>query len=339
MKRLLLFLSLVVTLAACTDSEKQLRKRATLLCQYIPDHELLEKSRDYMTEDFYNVLDTMFHHLPDGEEVAHEWLYYFVTGNGGTIADYEVVEVKLTDKTHAVATVNVRQKWEDGSFDESTDLETHRLYMEKVQGQWLMSDFDEHKQDCIRSIEISRQEQAVRDAIGDYLVREIGSQYLKGELCVPVVMIVAGEEAQADTEKTQKTEQAEQTVQTVQTEQAEQKNPTARILLDSWVFWYNLEGDTLKTVSGGNHSGCMTIVMDGGKLQVTSFEQAADGAGYLPSAKRIFGDYYDIYHNIHSNPNVSEAIRRLQLKDYLRRHHINANCYQDYGWPAVSLNQ
>lgn len=333
MKRLLLFLSLVVTLAACTDSERQLCKRATLLCQYIPDHELLEKSRDYMTEDFYNVLDTMFHHLPETEDVAHEWLYYFVTGNGGTIADYEVVEVKLTDKTHAIATVNVRQKWEDGSFDESTDIETHRLYMEKVQGQWLMSDFDEHKQDCIRSIEISRQEQAVRDAIGDYLVRELGSQYLQGELCVPVVMIVAGEEADTETEK------AEPTEPIAPTEQAEQKNPTARILLDSWIFWYNLEGDTLKTVSGGNHSGCMTIVMDGGKLQVTSFEQTADGAGYLPSAKRIFGDYYEIYHNIHSHPDVSEAVRGMQLKDYLHRHDIKANYYQDYGWPAVSLNQ
>ena len=351
MKRLFFFLCLAVLLTACTDSEKQLRKRATELCRYIPDHQLLEKSRDYMTDDFYNVLDTMFNHLPETEEVAHEWLYYFVTGNGGTIADYEVVGVEKTDPTHAVATVNVRQQWEDGSFDPSTDIETHRLYMEKVKGEWLMSDFDEHKQDCIRSIEISRQEQAVRDAIADYLVREVGSHYLQGELCVPVVIIVAGEEPRENTQEAQ--DNPQETMDNTQASQSDdadteikeaerandscENNPQARILLDSWIFWYNLEGDTLKTVSGGNHSGCMTIIEEGGKLCVTSFEQTTDGAGYLPSAKRIFGDYYDIYHNIHSHPDVSEAVRRLQLIDYLRRHNLNARYYQDYGWPAVSL--
>ena len=91
-------------------------------------------------------------HLPDDEDLAYEWLYYFVTGNGGTIADYEVTGVKRTDATHAVATVMVRQKWEDGSFDPETDIEEHRLYMERVGNEWLMSDFDEHKADCIRRL-------------------------------------------------------------------------------------------------------------------------------------------------------------------------------------------
>lgn len=133
------------------SSETDLQKRAEELCRYVPDHELLERSKDYMTEDFYNVLDTMFH-LPDDEDLAYEWLYYFVTGNGGTIADYEVTEVVRTDGTHAVATVMVRQKWEDGSFDPETDIEEHRLYMERVGNEWLMSDFDEHKADCIRRL-------------------------------------------------------------------------------------------------------------------------------------------------------------------------------------------
>ena len=151
-------------LAACGNKDEQLMERAAELCKYIPDHKLLEQSRDYMTEDFYAVLDTMFN-LPSHEAMDHEWLYYFVTGNGGTIADYEVVAVEQTDASHAVATVNVRQVWEDGSFYESTDIEEHRLYMEKVDGQWLMSDFDEHKADCIRYIANNRKEQAVRDAV------------------------------------------------------------------------------------------------------------------------------------------------------------------------------
>ena len=194
MKKLFVIALAALLFAACTSKEKQLRERAAELCQYIPDHELLEKSKDYMTADFYAVLDTMFNYLPEFEAMDHEWLYYFVTGNGGTIADYEVVGVEQTDETHAVATIKVRQKWEDGSFDEATDIEGHKLYMEKVNGQWLMSDFDGHKQDCIENIANSRKEQALRDAISDYLVKEIGSQYLQGELCVPVLMMVSTEE-------------------------------------------------------------------------------------------------------------------------------------------------
>ena len=139
MKKTMLLLAAVLMLAACADREERLKERAAELCRYIPDHELREESRGYMTEDFYNVLDTMFNHLPEFEAMDHEWLYYFVTGNGGTMADFTVAGVELQDETHAVATINVRQKWEDGSFDESTDIEEHKLYMENVDGVWLMS--------------------------------------------------------------------------------------------------------------------------------------------------------------------------------------------------------
>lgn len=67
-------------LVACGDSQKQLMSRAEELCRYIPDHELLEKSKEFMTTDFYAVLDTMFYRLPAHEAMDHEWLYYFVTG-------------------------------------------------------------------------------------------------------------------------------------------------------------------------------------------------------------------------------------------------------------------
>ena len=60
--------------------------------------------------------------------------------------------VQLRDDTHAVATIKVRQKWEDGSFDENSDIEEHKLYMEKVDSEWLISDFDDHKKDCLRHI-------------------------------------------------------------------------------------------------------------------------------------------------------------------------------------------
>ena len=311
MKRLSTIIILAaVLLAACGDSEKQLEKRAAELCQYIPDHELLEKSKGYMTEDFYAVLDTLFYRLPEFEAMDHEWLHYFVTGNGGTMADCSVVGVEKTDNTHAVATISVRQKWEDGSFDESTDIEEHKLYMEKVNGVWLMSDFDGYKADCIRHIAISRDEQAMRDAIGEYLVNVIGTQYQQGEICVPTLFVVTSERPDS---------------------------ASVSVLCDCWVHWYNKVGNTLKCVSGGNHSGLMRLDVKNGKYTVGSFEQTVDGAGNEASAKRIFGSYYDVYQNGHSNEAVREAIRKEQTREYLRRNNIDARFYQDYGWPAVDL--
>ena len=304
MKKTVLFAVVAVQLTACGDNQERLQKRATELCQYIPDHELLEKSKDYMTADFYAVLDTMFN-LPEHEAMDHEWLYYFVTGNGGTIADYEVVGVEQTDATHAVATVNVRQVWEDGTYAEPDDIEVHKLYMEKVNGKWLMADFDGHKADCIHYIAINREEQAVRQAISDYLVSEVGAHYLQGDLCIPTLMMV--------------------------------HEDSLLVWGDFWVFWYNQAGDTLKCVSGGNHSGLMTLEKEGTGYKVTAFEQTVDGAGNQASAKRIFGEHYDIYQNMHSNEAVREAVRQEQLREYIGRHGLQYHYYQDYGWPAVEL--
>lgn len=305
MKKLFLLLAAVMLMTACGNKEKQLQERAAELCKYIPDHELLEQSKDYLTEDFYNILDTMFNHLPQHEAMDHEWLYYFVTGNGGTIADYTVAGVKQTDDTHAVATISVRQKWEDGSFDETIDVEEHKLYMEKVGDVWLMCDFDGHKADCINYIANNREEQAVRQAISEYLVNEIGSQYAQGELCIPTLMMVREE--------------------------------GDKVWGDFWIFWYNVSGDTLKCVSGGNHSGLMTLSKKVGNYKVTAFEQTEDGAGNDKSAHEIFGKHYDIYQNMHSNEAVREAVRKEQLQEYVKNYNLAVRYYQDFGWPAVEL--
>lgn len=303
------FLVCGLSLSSCHKADEDLKGIAFELCQYIPDHVLLEQSRNFMTSDFYAVLDTMFN-LPEHEAMDHEWLHYFVTGNGGTIADFTVDTVELKDETHAVALLTVRQKWEDGSFCSEEDTEEHRLYMEKVDGKWLISDFDEHKQDCINYIAIWREEEALRQTISSYLVKEVGSHYLQGDLCIPVLMLVSTEEDSSD---------------------------SIRVLGDFWVFNYNVVGDTLKTVSGGNHSGQMYLAKDGGKLKVARFEQTEDGAGNEQSAKRIFGDRYDIFQNMHSNDDVREAVRREQLQQYVQQHDLKVEYYQDYGWDARKL--
>ncbi len=313
MRKVLFYTLLAVVLAACQKSQT-LEERAAELCAYIPDHELLEKSRDYMTKDFYAVLDTMFYRLPQHEALDHEWLYYFVTGNGGTIADYEVVKVEQTDKDHAVATISVRQEWAEcppdetggtASAEEGEIPEEHILSMERVNGQWLISDFDDHKADCIRYIAINRKEQAIRQAISDYLLREVAPYYLQGELCVPSLMMVREEDSS--------------------------------VWGDFWVFWYKIEGDTLKTVSGGDHPGMMTLRYENGQPQVVAFERVEDGSRFMPTAQRIFGDYLDIFMNMHSNESVREAVRREQLYEYVQQNNLNVHYYQDYGWEAKEL--
>ena len=140
---------LAVVLAACQKSQT-LEQRAAELCAYIPDHELLDKSRDYMTPDFYAVLDTMFYRLPAHEAMDHEYNYWFVTDDGTPLAESpcEVQRVEQQDATHAQAII----------------CDNHILSMELINGQWLMSDFDGHKTDCIRYIAINRKQQAVRQA-------------------------------------------------------------------------------------------------------------------------------------------------------------------------------
>ena len=310
MKRTLLILATVLLLSACGDSEKQLMERAAELCKYIPDHELREESREYMTEDFYNVLDTMFNLMPEFEAMDHEWLYYFVTGNGGTIADFEVTGVEQQDNTHAVATISVRQEWEDGSFDPSSDIEEHRLYMEKVDGRWLISDFDEHKADCIRHIAINRWEQKLRAGITSFLIEEFGTKYTQGDLCIPVLMIVAEEDCETE---------------------------IAWVWGDFWVFNYKIAGDTLKTISEGNHPCRLQIGELSDSLYVMGYDPVEDGAGNDKSAREIFGKHYDVYQNMHSNEQVREAVRKEQLREYVKQNNLKVSCYQDYGWPAVEL--
>jgi hypothetical protein len=111
------------------------------------------------------------------------------------------------------------------------------------------------------------------------------------------------------------------------------------VMGDFWVFWYNISGDTLKTVSGGDHPGKMTLKYESNKPQVVDFERVEDGSRFMPTAKRIFGDYYDIFMNMHSNESVREAVRREQLSEYVQQNNLSVHYYQDFGWEAKELFQ
>lgn len=148
-------------------------------------------------------------------------------------------------------------------------------------------------------------------AIEAYL-RTIGSQYTSGEVCIPSYTVVAINDNDTD---------------------------YTRVWGDWWVFNYNIVGDTLKCVSGGSHPGLMYLKQnDTHEWIVTSFDQVEDGSRYLPSAKRIFGEYYEAFHKVNSSQEHRDSIRLKQVAYYVQEHKLPVTMLEDSGWPAVTLS-
>ena len=149
-------------------------------------------------------------------------------------------------------------------------------------------------------------------AIDRYLTNSIGSKYAKGEHCVPIHSIVRVDER--DTED-------------------------IKVWGDFWVFNYNLVGDTLETISGGSHPGLLHIRQTENGFEVTAFDQVEDGSGYLPTAKKIFGNKFDIFKTINSDEKNRERLRAEGLAIYAKKNGLAVTLYQDYGWPAKKLEE
>ena len=149
-------------------------------------------------------------------------------------------------------------------------------------------------------------------AIDRYLAGQIGSQYTKGEYCVPFHTIVGVDE---------------------------RNEGDILVWGDFWVFNYNQSGDTLKCVSGGSHPGLMHIRQTENGYEVTAFDQVEDGAGNQASAKRIFADKFDAYQAVNSDAEKREQLRSAVLAEYAKKHNLAVSLYQDFGWPARKLGK
>ena len=147
-------------------------------------------------------------------------------------------------------------------------------------------------------------------AVNDYLVNVIGKNYAEAEYCIPSPFIISMDEGNKD---------------------------DVLIWGDFWVFNYDIAGDTLKTVSGGNHPGLMHLKKTDKGFEVTNFEVVEDGEGNMESAKRIFGDNFDAFWEVNSNQEKRESIRLQFIADYVKKNNLPVKMVQDYGWPAVAL--
>ena len=161
-----------------------------------------------------------------------------------------------------------------------------------------------------RVVLLNERETNYFSAIDRYLVDSIGSQYAKGEHCVPIHSIVRVDERNAE---------------------------DILVWGDFWVFNYNQVGDTLKCVSGGSHPGLLHIRQTEKGFEVTAFDQVEDGSRYLPTAKKIFGDKFNAFKTINSDEKNSERLRAEVLATYAKKNGLAVTLYQYYGWPAKKL--
>ena len=156
------------------------------------------------------------------------------------------------------------------------------------------------------------QEITIYPAIDRYLAESIGSAYAEGEYSVPIHTIVGVDESNAE---------------------------DIKAWGDFWVFNYNLVGDTLKCVSGGNHPGLMHLQKTEKGFEVTAFDQVEDGSKNLPTAKKIFGDKFKAFQDVNSDGQRREKLRAEVLAVFVKKRGLTATHYQDIGWPAKKLGE
>lgn len=144
----------------------------------------------------------------------------------------------------------------------------------------------------------------------DRFMTEMGANYAPGEYCIPWNLIAGMEE----------------------------DNPEdIKVWGDFWVENYDMAGDTLKSVSGGSHPGCMHVKKADDKYEVTQFDAVADGSDFEPTAREIFGDRYDALIALMSDDDAKSAARAQSIRDYSAANKLDISYVQDYGWLAVKI--
>ena len=130
----------------------EFEERVKALFETIPDHtEVSPAAKGRMSEELYNALHDAWEAIPDdldgiGDE---EFLFYFLTGNGGEFVDYSSVKL-ITDNsisdTERVVEVGYNTLWEEGEIAEEKSIKMH-LKLER--NELVLDDFDGVKEMCL----------------------------------------------------------------------------------------------------------------------------------------------------------------------------------------------
>ena len=148
----------------------------------------------------------------------------------------------------------------------------------------------------------------VEAACYQHMAEVIGPQYAEAEISIPTVQIFHVDYTPED---------------------------EVVVFGDFWVENYNVNGDVLECVSGGNHPGVMHVSK--ADYTVTAFDQVADGADFDSSAKELFGEHYDEFMTVYSDSDARNENRKITVSDYVNLNGLDVNYYQDSGWDPVEL--
>ena len=148
-------------------------------------------------------------------------------------------------------------------------------------------------------------------AVYDYLANEVSKDYDDADCTIPTVDVVSEDDS----------------------------NPDDIIIKGCFdIYNYDIEGDTLKCVSGGSHPGCMHVKkIDEETCKVTSFEAVQDGGNFEPTAKKIFGDDYDKFMKMNGDQERRDKLRTETVETYVVANELSVTQYQDYGWDPVEI--
>lgn len=156
---------------ATTSPENALFECVKQAFYKIPDHaKVNEDAKPFMVKELYEALSAAWD-VPcwcDGEIGEEEFLYYFVTGNGGsTVGEVVYLEVVSVQDRKQIIELKYTELW-DGKPDD--ELKTISLVMVEDNGKWLLDDFGNGtKEQCLSYI---------RKQVGDFISGRI-IQYMR----------------------------------------------------------------------------------------------------------------------------------------------------------------
>ena len=183
--------------------------------------------------------------------------------SGQSETDMNAAEDKQNENTEVQEAETGDVKKEEGETQTSSDS----LFSEVSSEGFSAEDAIKGKKSSLPAYEYPGPEQFYYE-LYKYIIDNFGKQYLPGDVCIPCPIIVAEDDSNKDD----------------------------MLLYGNFeVYNYTLSGDTLMTVSGGSHPGCIHYKMGDNGYEITGFDQVADGSDYDSTAKEIFGDKYDAF--------------------------------------------
>ena len=108
-----------------------------------------------------------------------------------------------------------------------------------------------------------------------------------------------------------------------------------------WIFNYELNGDVMECISGGEAPGVIALAQNGGEWTVTDFDRVGDGDDYSRDIIRVSGDDETLkqafYESGNGGGDLLTGVRERFLRDYVTSNGLGITAYRDYGRDAVPL--